>query len=74
MLTKSKIALSLALVLGTASVAVAAPTHSVRHHSATIQRQVPANAYLSLGSVRPNASVNEPTYMRIQDQGIRDWN
>ncbi|HEY7300940.1 MAG TPA: hypothetical protein VH684_23860 [Xanthobacteraceae bacterium] len=70
MLTNSKIALSLALVLG-ASAAVAAPKHAVRHHTA-IQRQVPAAAYLSFGSVRSTGSVNTPTYMKIQDIGVKE--
>ena len=82
MLTKSKIALALALVLGTASIATAAPRHAVRHHTTRIERQVPASAYLSFGlanarlsygSARPTASVGEPAYMRYQDQGIRDY-
>ena len=82
MLTKSKIALAVALVLGTASIATAAPRHAVRHHTTRIERQVPASAYLSFGSAnarlsygsaRPTGSVAEPTYMKIQDQGIRDY-
>jgi hypothetical protein len=67
MLTNSKIALSVALVLATASAAVAAPKHTVRHPTA-IERQVPANARLSFGSVQPGKSANEPTYLKIQDQ------
>ena len=51
MLTNSKIALSVALVLATASAALAAPKHPVRHNTA-IQRQARANAYLSFGAVR----------------------
>ena len=57
----TKIALSVALVLVTASAAIAAPKHPVRHDAA-IQRQVPANVLIH----RP------PLYMTIQDQGIRD--
>jgi hypothetical protein len=60
MLTNSKIALAVALVLATASAAVAAPKHPVRHDAA-IQRHVPANVL-----------INRPLYMTIQDQGIRD--
>jgi len=72
MLTNFKIALSVALVLATASVAVAAPKqHPVRHQTPTVQ-QVPAGTYLSFASVRATNSVNEPAYMKIQDQGIRD--
>ena len=71
MLTNSKIALSVALVLATASAAVAAPKHAVRHQTA-VQRQIPASTYLSLGSVRPANSANQPTYMKIQDIGIKE--
>ena len=71
MLTNSKIALSVALVLATASAALAAPKHTVRPHTA-IERQVPANAYLSFGSVRPTNSVKEPSNMKIQDIGFKE--
>jgi hypothetical protein len=50
MLTTSKIALSLALVLATASAVLAAPKQAVRHQTA-IERQVPAGSHLSLNSV-----------------------
>ena len=73
MLTHSKIALAVALVLATASVAVAAPKHAVRHQTA-VERQVPASALLSLGSVRSTGSVNQPLYMTIQDIGYREGN
>ena len=46
MLTNSKIALAVALVLATASAAVAAPKHPVRHDAA-IQRQAPANVLIN---------------------------
>jgi hypothetical protein len=71
MLTNSKIALSLVLVLATASAAAAAPNPAVHHQTPTVQ-QVPASTYLSVASVRATNSVNEPAYMKIQDQGIRD--
>ena len=71
MLTNSKIALAVALVLATASGAIAAPKQAVRHQTA-VERQVPANAWLSLGSVRPANSANQPTYMKIQDIGIKE--
>ena len=71
MLTNSKIALAVALVLATASAAVAAPKHPVRHQTPTVQ-QVPAAAYLSFDSTPRANSANEPAYMKIQDQGIRD--
>ena len=79
MLINSKIALSVALVLATASAAIAAPKHAVRHQT-TVARQVPAGAYLSfarhqgtyrgVGSARASDSVNEPCYLKIQDIGI----
>jgi hypothetical protein len=71
MLTNSKIALSVALVLATASAAFAAPKHAARHQT-TIQQQLPANVYLSFGSVRPTHSVNEPSNMKIQDIGFNE--
>jgi hypothetical protein len=46
MSTKSKIALSLALALGTASAAMAAPKHVVHHHRIAAARPLSgANAY-----------------------------
>ena len=36
------------------------------------EQQVPAGTYLSFASVRATNSVNEPAYMKIQDQGIND--
>ena len=65
LLTNSKIALSVALVLATASAAVAAPKLPVRHQTPTVQQVLAA-------SVRAINSVNQPAYMKIQDQGIRD--
>jgi hypothetical protein len=70
MFIQSKIALSLALVLATASTAMAAPKHAVRHHAATA-RHLPAGTYLSYGSVRTGRAA-QPTYMTIQDIGIKD--
>jgi hypothetical protein len=72
MLTNSKIALSVVLVLATVSAAVAAPRHAVRHQTATTVQQVPAGSYLSFASVPRTNSTAEPAYMKIQDQGIRD--
>ena len=72
MLTNSKIALSVALVLATASASIAAPKHTVRHPS-TIARQLPASTYLSLAAVRSTNTVKEPSYMKIQDQGFREY-
>ena len=77
MFTKSKVALSLALVVATASAAMAAPRHAaapkhaVRDHSATL-RHVPASTYLSFGSVGGPGRVAQPTYMTIQDIGFRE--
>ena len=83
MLTNSKIALSVALVLATASGAIAAPKHAVRHQT-TVARQVPAGAYLSfarhqgtylgVGSAHASGSVNESCYLKIQDIGIDETN
>jgi hypothetical protein len=67
MLTNSKLVLSAALVLATASAAVAAPRHPVRHQTPTVQ-QVPAG----FASASRANSTNEPAYMKIQDQGIRE--
>jgi hypothetical protein len=64
MLTNSKIALSLVLVLVTASAATAAPKQPVRPNTA-IQQQVPADSHLSLdsasltGSLSPAGSVDK---------------
>ena len=83
MLTNSKIALSVALVLATASAAIAAPKHAVRHQP-TVAQQVPAGAYLSfarhqgtylgVGSARASGSVNESCYLKIQDIGNEEGN
>ena len=72
MLTNSKIALSVALVLATASASVAAPKHTVRHPS-TIARQLPANTYLSYAAVPATNPAKEPEYMKIQDRGVREY-
>ena len=71
MLTNSKIVLSLALVLATASAAAA--KHAVHHQTAT-ERQLPAGTYLGAGSARFSASVNESCYFKIQDIGNEDGN
>jgi len=42
MLSKTKIALSLAIVLGTASAGLAATKHPVRHRPTSVERQMPA--------------------------------
>ena len=72
MLTNSKIALSLALVLATGSAAVAALKQAVRHQT-TIQLEVSAGSHLSLNSgnspvsVRSAGSVDKPS--NISPQG-----
>jgi hypothetical protein len=53
MSTNSKIALSLALVLATASAAMAAPKHATRQ---TLLQQIPAGTYLEIGSTRSTGS------------------
>jgi hypothetical protein len=83
MLTTSKIALSVGLVLATASAAIAAPKHAVSHQT-SVARQVPAGAYLSfarhqgtylgVGSARASGSANESCYLKIQDIGIEEGN
>jgi hypothetical protein len=74
MLTNSKIALSAALVLATASAAIAAPKQTARHQT-TVARQVPAGAYLSFaGSARASGSANESCYLKIQDIGNDESN
>ena len=56
MLTTSKIALSLALVLATVSAAAAAPKQAWLHQT-TIQQHVPAGSHLSLNLVPSTESV-----------------
>ena len=73
MLTNSKIALSIAIVLATASAAIAAPKHWVRHQTATA-RHLPAASYLRTSSARFSGSVNESCYFKIQDIGHEDSN
>jgi hypothetical protein len=70
MLTKSKIALSLALVLGTATAATAAPKHPVHRQQAAVERQVPSAAYQSFGSAH-RSTWSEPLYMHIQTDDFR---
>jgi len=73
MLTNAKIALPLALLLATASAAMAAPKQPVRPNTAPIQQQVSAGSHLSLdsgsspGSVRSTGSVDKPS--NISPQG-----
>ena len=71
MLTNSKFALSLVLVLATASAAMAAPKQPVRPNTA-IQHQIPAGSHLSLNSAGTRSasrtgSVDKPS--NISPQG-----
>jgi hypothetical protein len=79
MLTNLKITLSVALVLGTASAALAAPKHAVLHHKMRMtQQQVPPRSYLSLGGtrstvlrVRSTGQIADPSNFKIEDIGFR---
>jgi hypothetical protein len=68
MLTKSKIAISLALILGTASAAVAASKHTVHRHVSFGSARDAGRTYGSFP--RDAGPTHEPSYMGIQDQ---DW-
>jgi hypothetical protein len=76
MLTNSKIALSVALVLATASVALAAPKHAVRHQTTTVQLRIPVTSYTSFAAAPPANSfharrvANQPSNFTIQDIGF----
>ena len=72
MMTRSKIALSIALVLGTVSAAAAATKHPAHHQRTVVERQVPAAAYQSFGFARGSARAHEPTYMYVQDEGYKN--
>ena len=74
MLTKSKIALSLALVLAAASGAMAATKHPVHHPRASVARQVSPNAYQAYGAASPSDTRlgREPANVYIQDQLEKD--
>ena len=71
MLTSSKLALSLAILVATASGAMAAAKHAVRHHSAMAHSpmawQMLATTYLSYGSTAGSRRVANPTYLNNQD-------
>ena len=73
MLANSKIALSVTLVLATAS--AASPKQAVRHQTATA-RQLPAGTDLDTGSARFSEPVNSgnPCYFKIQSIGNREGN
>jgi hypothetical protein len=67
MLTNSKIALSLALVLATASAATAAPKQPVRPNTAIAGSHLSLDSVRSTGSVSPAGSVDKPS--NISPQG-----
>jgi hypothetical protein len=66
MVSKSTMALSFGIVLGAASVAIAATKHPV-HHRAAVET---SNAY---GAVSPSYA-SEPAYMAIQSEDLRRQN
>jgi len=72
MSTKTKIALAVAIVLGTASASISAPRHPVhplhQRHQVMVKQHVPlrAYAYQRFGYVH----VREPAYMEFQTRGI----
>ena len=74
MSTKTKIALAVAIVLGTASASISAPRHPVhplhQRHQAMIKQKLHvslrAYAYQRFGYVH----VREPAYMEFQTRGI----
>ena len=67
MLTNSKIALSLALVLATASAATAAPKQPVRPNTAIAGSHLSLDSVNSTSSVSPADSVDKPS--NISPQG-----
>jgi hypothetical protein len=76
MSSKSTIALAVAILLSTVSVAMSAPKHPVvpvlHRHETVAKRHVPPATYQSFGSVPSNVQPREPDYMRFQDRGLRD--
>lgn len=71
MLTTTKIALSLALVLGAASTAMAASKHTAHQPAAASKpiAQEPTAAAMSFGSASGSQSLQEPAYIYYQDRG-----
>jgi hypothetical protein len=74
MFNKTKIAFSLALVVGTASAAMAVTKHSVHHHRVAVARPLPgagAHGYATSRSADPGA--NSPTVLdALQRQAAGD--
>jgi hypothetical protein len=69
-LTTSKIALSLALVLGAASTAMAATKHTAHQPAAAKQiAHQPVGASESFGSASGAQLLQEPAYIYYQDRG-----
>jgi hypothetical protein len=67
MLNKSKIALSIVLLLGTASAAMAATKHPVRHDVAVERQLSGASAYGYAGSVySPNGAVDPYNHQQVK--------
>jgi hypothetical protein len=64
MVRKSRIALGVAIVLGTASIAAAATKHPVRHHRVAIES---ANSYGSVNAGTTSTGAEEP-YITIQSE------
>ena len=76
MLTNSRIALSVAFVLATASAAAAATHKPAVHHQTATARHLPAASYLDTGSAPSGEAVNSinPCYLKLQTIGIREGN
>ena len=72
MLNKSKIALSLALVLGAASTAMAVTKHPVHRHPTAVVQPAPSAAYETCGSTGGPARSREPINIYIQDHDNQD--
>jgi hypothetical protein len=61
MLSKTKITLSLAIVLGTACAGMAATRHPVHHHRVAVERQLPgASAYGYAGTANDASGPYDP--------------
>ena len=67
MLTRSNIALAVALILATASAAMSAPKHPVYGPNTALQQQIPADTYLSFDRYGPPVRrISQATY-RLAD-------
>jgi hypothetical protein len=77
MLTRLKFALAAVLVVGTASAALAANKHAVRHEQPTVRERVVAPGYSAYGYYGPRyyrPLGGEETYIGVQDQYFRESN